>query len=1674
MSIAKGRKFSTFSGVFTPSFLTIVGVIMYLRLPTIVGQAGLIQTLGIILLAHVISVTTSLSIASLATDKLVRKGGPYYILSRSMGLPIGGTLGIALFTGFAFSVSLYLIGFAESFLHYWNLEVNINTIRLTGGVALVAITIITYISTSLALKSQFVIMAAIVLSLVSIFLGSHDYVPDGRQWGPLTTTAPFMVLFGIFFPAVTGFGAGISMSGDLKNAKRALPLGTLMAVGMGLIIYISLALFLSYTVDAKALASNPQILFEISWVPALVVAGIWGATISSAFGSILSAPRILQAIAIDKIAPSIFAKSSSKKREPRNALWIAFAIAAGGIMIGELDVIARIVSMFFITTYAFLNLAFTIESWASPDFRPAFRIPRIVSIVGALSAFIVMVLLDLLALAGATIVLTALYLYLRRKELLLESGDAWNSFWTNMAKSALLKLSAKKENQRNWRPNIVLFSGGEKVRPHLVELGLWLTGKLGALTDFELITEEKERIEEDEAPDRAKTDGRSGYFIRQLKCNTIAEGIKTVTSIYGFSGFEPNTVLLGWSKNSKNSSFLAEMIGDFKAKDLNAVFLDYDKEHGFGERKVIDIWWNGRGRHLTFSLNILRFLLSEPSWRDAKVRILVINPNTSLTDSIYQNTNALLNDKRISAEVTVLNDDFGSRSLDDIIKTHSSEADLIMLGLTQKSIAQTEEYIQKVNKICTLPASVLLLRPSFEFEVINFTTKQFPGSPPAMPERSVVLDELPDISNPLVKSRITTLDVELMNTSVHFCEQTISNVTHHLQALPSSLHKRSARVFRQIEKIRQKTDRSQYTKALRRVQTTYHQYALKSLESEYGRHLGEAGSILQEGLQQLLSHLAQYLPKAPEKISIPYDVEGRRRKKTVQFPFRKALHHHIESTVKHSLHKQLAVFEYNTRESLLELQSLFFSFNDLVERLISKPQFNDDEDRAAIQGVLNRIEDLERKLIRAVVEIGDGVQHAFRKTSITIAGKLSSIEALKQARKSLKKRPSSYTESVKTFAEQWSSGMQQVNSAFYLDVLIVSKKTLFHTIFHKETQQAFAQVAKEHLAVQEALMESLVAAMEQDHPDVPAIGFPEEVKIPPLFTSAYEKANVTLSDLPKEINIPEYIYNEQGFVPFKSYSTVSVNIHRTARHHIGTGFYEPLYREYESLGQMLKKATASSREAYNMLLFHLHNTQEYTDDELSKELNRDLFRKLFNQVTADKEHITKQLEAIESYTDRYINEAFSKLFYHSARQAGKNIRSEGRKRRVVDIVAPFSKLVSAVRQRANGFIIQVLNLSSSGVLLSKSLLEERNATWVQSREINELTEGLLPDPAIYNTIPVYYRDLMCSDSKIPDEFWVHRQYEERAISSALQKHKRGLGGAVIITGSHGSGKTALIRHTITHSFKPHNTLWIPTPEPHGNACPDSLQNAFAAAAGNNREISEILDSLPRDSAVVIDNMELWWERRHKGGEAILSLISIMKQYSHKVFFVIGCNVHALKAIQQVYPLGEHALLTIKCSPFNSEAIQQMIMKRHHSGGIPLMYKGDERNNISQLQLSLLFNKFFGVSEGNPEAALNTWIKSIKGYNGEFIEIRKPTKHHPAALMHLDPEQLVLIALMLQHKYLNAEQLSNITATTLEQAENVLVSASSKGFIVNNPAGYYRVEPNIKPLLADVCEKKGLL
>jgi solute carrier family 12 sodium/potassium/chloride transporter 2 len=721
--MGKIQKFGTFAGVFTPSLLTILGVIMYMRLGWVVGNAGLIGAIVIIIIAHVISITTGLSISSVATDKKIGAGGVYYVLSRSMGIPIGGSIGIALYVGTALSIALYLIGFAESFNDFFDFGMTINDFRITGTIALVCLTLLALISTSIALKTQYIILTAIAVSIISIVLGTRDFAPETVSIIATKDAVPMEIIFAVFFPAVTGFTAGIAMSGDLKDSKKSIPKGTLWAIGIGLIIYILLAVFIAISINSETLKSDYNILMKMALFSPAVVAGIWGATLSSALGGILGGPRILQAMSVDNVTPKVFSKGKGKNNEPVNALMMVFIIAEAGILIGELDVIARVVSMFYLTAYGFINIAFFLENWANPDFQPTFKIKRWIGLLGFFACFAVMFKLDMIAMIAALAIVASLYFWLQHKEVKIQSNDVWRSVWENIVNKGLKKINANTEENSSWNPNIILFSGRSEHQSYLLELSKTVSGRTGIVTNFKLIVD-KDNNKPFKKTDQVVSDdffSDLGIFARQIKVDNIYTGIKNIAATFGFSGVEPNTIMMGWPKGLEDSKEYAEMTEALLHLDYNLLYLDFDNKTKFGDYKTVDLWWRETdSKNAEMMLNIARFIIASPRWHETNIRVLFVNNNNVDSAIIYTKIAKLVEDLRVNIKIEIIDNAVQQIAFYNLIKQYSDTTDLTLVGIPNYKIEQQAEFIVKTNQLFETIGSTLLVKAANNFNVLDF------------------------------------------------------------------------------------------------------------------------------------------------------------------------------------------------------------------------------------------------------------------------------------------------------------------------------------------------------------------------------------------------------------------------------------------------------------------------------------------------------------------------------------------------------------------------------------------------------------------------------------------------------------------------------------------------------------------------------------------------------------------------------------------------------------------------------------------------------------------------------------------------------------------------------------------------------------------------------------------
>ncbi|MEM1269842.1 MAG: amino acid permease [Bacteroidota bacterium] len=722
---AAGR-FGTFKGVFTPNVLTILGIILFLRTGWVVGQAGLWGALIIIVLANAISFMTGLSLSAIATSMNVKAGGNYYLISRSLGLEIGGAIGIPLYLSQAISVAFYIIGFTEamSSIPFFN---EFDPRLISTGVALVFV-VIAYVGADFALRIQYGILAILIAALISFFTGGWGEFVSPNLQPSYTEGISFWVVFAVFFPAVTGIEVGISLSGDLKDPSKSIPRGTIASILLTSIVYIAAAVWFAFQLTAEELITNNLAMSEIASIPILILAGVAASTLSSALGSVLAAPRTLQAISRDRVTPFWMANQMGSPTEPRVAVLLTGVVAVSVIWLGDLDFVAPIITMFFLNTYGMVNLVASIERMVgNPSYRPRFRVPLIVSVLGAVGCYGAMFLINAPATVAAIVISYGIFFALSRRRMVRTWGDVRSGIWTSLARYALLNLEKRDEEAgRNWRPNIVVYTGQPHNRERLVALSEWLSVGRGIVTFVQLITGASEASNKvklrEMATKRIRTyikDRRMAAFAEAQIVPDFSRGAVSVAQAHGIGAMESNTVLLGWSRTAEGRASQMRLLRDMASLDKSVLFLNVNEERGFGRQKVVNVWWGGGGGNADLML-LLGYLVSRSNdWHHAELRLSRIVENEEGKAQTLAHMNELLEDVRVDATVNIVVHDDPSRSITEVFAQHSQEVDLTVLGMPVPTEDRVETTAERLEEFTEAVGTVLLVyNATYEEEML--------------------------------------------------------------------------------------------------------------------------------------------------------------------------------------------------------------------------------------------------------------------------------------------------------------------------------------------------------------------------------------------------------------------------------------------------------------------------------------------------------------------------------------------------------------------------------------------------------------------------------------------------------------------------------------------------------------------------------------------------------------------------------------------------------------------------------------------------------------------------------------------------------------------------------------------------------------------------------------------
>jgi amino acid transporter len=709
-----GHGFGTLP-VFLAAVSTILGAVMFLRFGYAVGHLGFFGAIGVVLLGHLVTIPTAMAISEIATNRKVEGGGEYFIISRSFGARIGAAIGLSLYVSQAISVAFYCIAFAEAFRFLaplWEAQTGLafDPRMVSIPTILALIVLILTKGADLGVKALYLVVIVLVASLVLFFLGKP--LPDAAAELDLSATVPnadaFAVVFAICFPAFTGMTAGVGLSGDLKRPARSIPLGTLAGTLVGLGVYIGIVYKLATSAPPEVLASDPLVMQQIAlWGPIIPI-GLAAATLSSALGSILVAPRTLQALGRDGaflpgFVNGALAHGVGKSNEPRFATLVTSAIALVFVSLGDVDFVARLISMFFMVTYGALCAVSFLEHFAaSPSYRPSFRSRWYLSLVGAVVCLLMMFQMDA-GFALASILVMLLFYGLTSFSPAAESGgDLAALFLAAMAQlTRRLNIRLQREGELSpdrWRPRIVMVSDQTFVgAPAPRKLLSWLAARQGFGTYLHYVkgflTAEtaaqrkrlRERLVEQQQRDL------KDVFVEVMVSPSMRSALAQTLQAPGVSGIENNTALFDLPVDM--SAEHAEALVDdalFAAQVGKNVLVLRHGEKPFGRKRTVHLWltWDD-DPHAALMLMTGYILLGHREWRRGKIYVFAALPSGRV-ESERQRFLQLMADGRLP--VSEKNIEFipvdSSDAFQTILEEKSADADLVVKAMSAESLAE--------------------------------------------------------------------------------------------------------------------------------------------------------------------------------------------------------------------------------------------------------------------------------------------------------------------------------------------------------------------------------------------------------------------------------------------------------------------------------------------------------------------------------------------------------------------------------------------------------------------------------------------------------------------------------------------------------------------------------------------------------------------------------------------------------------------------------------------------------------------------------------------------------------------------------------------------------------------------------------------------------------------------
>ncbi len=698
------KLFGTFEGVFIPSAEAIIGAVIFLLLPGLTAEMGLIRMLMIVLLAHTLTLSTAASLSSCVTNlNNVGDGGMYAIARRSLGKAFSGSIGIQLYIAQTVSVAFYCIGFIEPI---YGILSNIPAYQQIMGIfsiavqkqllASVVITIFFFIAlvgANFIIKIQMVILVTLSLSILAVYISplfnnifnfSFNNIPVFLQNGlnlsgmNMYNTSFFGALL-IFFPAVTGISTGIGMSGELKTPKKSIVRGTFAAILITMAVYTGITIVYSTMNPAifkSSIGGYNSVLDVLNVLPfsIFIIAGILFATSSSGLGLLMTAPRTLFAVTNNNVLPkfmSIFGRDFIKGgKEPRFATILTYLLAVSVVWVGDLKLISSIVGICFLVVHSWLNFAAFLEKVSkNPSFRPTFKANAFISLYGFVASIVVISLFDVLIGLLVLVVQFGIFLLILKFKSENKLEGVWWGIIFTLSDWLMKKLSTIIQGTKNWRPTVIIFKNYDKTQPYtqIIEMGEMLSNYgMVSLNILNLSTQNNIVNFKSKLP----------YQVIKVEREKYTDVVTSITQVRHIGGIECNSVLMEYDDGIDWINVLSEIISHKK----NIMLF----KNGIASQYVnrVDLYWRGEANgNLMALISYILYNSLKTSKNSSNTEFRIIRKVETNEDEESANNELknLIEKSRLPCKIKIL--PYDNIPFDETIMELSFDAKLIIMGL---------------------------------------------------------------------------------------------------------------------------------------------------------------------------------------------------------------------------------------------------------------------------------------------------------------------------------------------------------------------------------------------------------------------------------------------------------------------------------------------------------------------------------------------------------------------------------------------------------------------------------------------------------------------------------------------------------------------------------------------------------------------------------------------------------------------------------------------------------------------------------------------------------------------------------------------------------------------------------------------------------------------------------